>query len=74
MENFLSALAFAGLIAAQFLSVVLINTQRCEDPPPDARAAGPHRSSDLAAGRLGAIAARAPTQARPLPANFGPAG
>ena len=28
MENLLSALAFAGLIAAQFLSVVLVNTQR----------------------------------------------
>ena len=34
MENLLSALAFAGLIAAQFLSVVLVNTQRCEDPSP----------------------------------------
>jgi hypothetical protein len=31
MENFLSALAFAGLIAAQFLSVVLVQTQRCDD-------------------------------------------
>ena len=31
MENFLSALAFAGLIAAQFLSVVLDQTQRCDD-------------------------------------------
>ena len=31
MENFLSALAFAGLIAAQFLSVVLAQTQRCDD-------------------------------------------
>ena len=37
MENLLSALAFAGLIAAQFLSVVLVNTQRCEDLPPDTR-------------------------------------
>jgi hypothetical protein len=34
MENLLSALAFAGLIAAQFLSVVLVNTQRCEDASP----------------------------------------
>ena len=31
MENFLSAPAFAGLIAAQFLSVVLVQTQRCDD-------------------------------------------
>ena len=37
MENSLSALAFAGLIAAQFLSVVLVNTQRCEDPSPGTR-------------------------------------
>ena len=37
MENLLSALAFAGLIAAQFLSVVLVNTQRCEDPSPGTR-------------------------------------
>jgi hypothetical protein len=37
MENLLSALAFAGLIAAQFLSVVFVNTQRCEDPSPGAR-------------------------------------
>ncbi len=37
MENLLSALAFAGLIAAQFLSVVLVNTQRFEDPSPGTR-------------------------------------
>ncbi len=37
MENFLSALAFAGLIAAQFLSVVLVRTQRCDDPFPGTR-------------------------------------
>jgi hypothetical protein len=36
-KNLLSALAFAGLIAAQFLSVVLVNTQRCEDPSPGTR-------------------------------------
>ena len=37
MENFLSALAFAGFIAAQFLSVVLVSTQRCDDPFPGTR-------------------------------------
>ena len=37
MKNFLSTLAFAGLIAAQFLSVVLVNTQRCEDTSPGTR-------------------------------------
>ena len=37
MENFLCALAFAGLIAAQFLAVVFANTQVCEDPTPGSR-------------------------------------
>ena len=37
MENFLSALAFAGLIAAQFLAVVLVSTQRCDNPFPGPR-------------------------------------
>jgi hypothetical protein len=37
MENLLSALAFAGLIAAQFLSVVLVSTQHCDDPFPGTR-------------------------------------
>jgi hypothetical protein len=37
VENFLSALAFAGLIAAQFLSVVLVQTQRCDDRFPGTR-------------------------------------
>jgi hypothetical protein len=37
MENFLSALAFAGFIAAQFLSVVLVRTQRCDDAFPGTR-------------------------------------
>jgi hypothetical protein len=36
MESLLSALAFAGLIAAQFLSVVLVNT-RSEGPSPGTR-------------------------------------
>jgi hypothetical protein len=37
MEDFLSALAFAGLIAAQFLLVVLVSTQRCDDLFPGTR-------------------------------------
>jgi|SRR6478672_71734 len=36
MENFLGALAFAGLIAAQFLAVVFVK-QLCEDPTPGSR-------------------------------------
>jgi hypothetical protein len=48
MENLLSALPFAGLIAAQFLSVVLVNPPRCEDTSPgtrNRRARAPARGS-----------------------------
>ncbi len=37
MKNFLSALAFAGLIAAQFLSVVFANARAREGPSPGTR-------------------------------------
>ena len=34
LENLLSEVAFAGLVAAQFLSVVLVSTPRSDDPFP----------------------------------------
>jgi hypothetical protein len=59
MESLLSALAFAGLIAAQFLSVLLVNTRPCEGPSPGTRDrsiaqgdAGQHLTEDPARSAL----------------------
>ena len=54
MENFLSALAFAGLIAAQFLSVVLVQTQRPISRHMESKASIPARWPSAESGRTSA--------------------